>query len=136
MLIGSNTPGGDALLDEPRRQHLAGNDERQRTTRAREAAEALFAPKPSTPKTLRTKGPPSARLPEHKPRVLSISPPQPAAREEADPAMPLTSRVPSGIHGSEIARIRAWLKYGMTIAQAAAVYETTVDEIERALRLF
>jgi len=35
---------------------------------------------------------------------------------------------------SEFARIRAWMKYGMTVAQVAGVYGVAVGAIERILR--
>jgi uncharacterized protein with HEPN domain len=35
---------------------------------------------------------------------------------------------------SQFARIRAWVKYGMTAADAAQVYGVAVEEIERILR--
>jgi hypothetical protein len=38
------------------------------------------------------------------------------------------------IPNSQVARIRTWLKYGITIADTAAIYGVAVDEVERALR--
>jgi len=35
---------------------------------------------------------------------------------------------------SQFARIRTWVKYGMTVSQVAQVYKVTVEEIERILR--
>jgi len=35
---------------------------------------------------------------------------------------------------SQFARIRTWVKYGMTASQVAQVYKVTVEEIERILR--
>jgi hypothetical protein len=43
---------------------------------------------------------------------------------------PMTPEIPS----SQCARIRAWVKYGMTAAQVAGVYGVAVDAIERILR--
>lgn len=37
-------------------------------------------------------------------------------------------------HGPQVARIRTWLKYGMTVTQVAEVFGVAVDEIERAMR--
>ena len=35
---------------------------------------------------------------------------------------------------SQFARIRTWMRYGMTVAEVAQVYEVTVEEIERNLQ--
>jgi hypothetical protein len=35
---------------------------------------------------------------------------------------------------AHFARVRGWVKYGMTVAQVAKVYGADVDEIERILR--
>ena len=35
---------------------------------------------------------------------------------------------------SQLARIRTWVKYGMTVSQVAQLYQVTVEEIERILR--
>ena len=103
-------------------------------TRAREAAEALFLPKPLVVEPVAAESPPpSGSSPGRKPRVLGISA-QPVPTETAKPATHPTSRMTLEIPKSHIARVRTWMKYGMTVAQAAAVYGVSVDEIERALR--
>jgi hypothetical protein len=38
------------------------------------------------------------------------------------------------IPGSQFARIRALVKYGMTVSQVAAVYDVAVGEIEHILQ--
>jgi hypothetical protein len=38
------------------------------------------------------------------------------------------------IPASQFARIRTWVKYGMTVSEVAQVYQVTVEEIERILR--
>ena len=38
------------------------------------------------------------------------------------------------IPASQVARIRAWVKYGMTVRQVAHVTGIAADEIERILR--
>jgi hypothetical protein len=57
-----------------------------------------------------------------------------ARAEPVDPAgfsePPMTREIPR----SEFARIRAWMKYGMTVAQVAGVYGVAVGAIERILR--
>ena len=41
--------------------------------------------------------------------------------------------MPGAIPRSQFARIRALVKYGMTVAQVAAVYEIAVGDVERIL---
>lgn len=43
-------------------------------------------------------------------------------------------RMPPEIPRSQFARIRTWVKYGITAAQVAGVYGVAVDVIERILR--
>jgi hypothetical protein len=49
--------------------------------------------------------------------------------------MPVNSerRTTSEIPRSQFARIRTWVKYGMTIAQVAGVYGVGIEVIERIL---
>jgi hypothetical protein len=63
-------------------------------------------------------------------RALSTAP----VRHEA-PAAPVNpeQRGASEIPKSQFGRIRAWVNYGMTAAQVAAVYGVGVDVIERIL---
>jgi hypothetical protein len=49
-----------------------------------------------------------------------------------DPKPELAAR--GEIPASQLARIRTWVKYGMTAAQVAEVYGVPASEIERALR--
>jgi hypothetical protein len=69
-----------------------------------------------------------------KPRVLRILQASPVRREEVTAPVryepPTTREIPR----SEFARIRAWMKYGMTVAQVAGVYGVAVGAIERILR--
>ena len=110
-------------------------DDRERITRARQAAEALFASKlpmsgPSVPDT------PSADQSARKPRILRvISPIAPVLRHE-QPETPIATepRTSRTIPREDFARIRTWLKYGMTARQAAQIYGVPVGEVERALR--
>ncbi|HEY6394037.1 MAG TPA: hypothetical protein VIX12_01395 [Candidatus Binataceae bacterium] len=55
------------------------------------------------------------------------------AREPETPVglEPQTTRE---IPRSQFARIRAWVEYGMTVAQVADVYGVAVGKIERILR--
>ena len=108
------------------------SDDRERISRARQAAEALFTSKSPvrTPADQQTvPDDPSAR----KPRVLRIVPPPAPARhdEPARPVMPTS--LPAEIPPTHVARIRSWVRYGMKVAQVAQVYRVPVGEIERLL---
>ena len=62
-----------------------------------------------------------------------ISPPVPVLPDKSETAItpsPSAGEIPR----SQLARIRAWVEYGMTIAQVAQVYGVAVAEIERILR--
>jgi hypothetical protein len=93
---------------------------RERIDRARRAAKALFAPKPSSA----TPGPPTAP-------TLPAPPTPPAPEASRDQARP-----PSGaqLGAAQAARIRTWVKYGMTVAEVAAIFGVPVEEVERVLR--
>jgi hypothetical protein len=69
----------------------------------------------------------------HKPRVLPIiSPPAFALPDEPETSIALAP--PAGkIPPLQFARIRLWVKYGKTVAQAAPVCGVTVAEIQRIL---
>ncbi len=118
------------------RQPYPRGDDRERITRARQAAEALFTSKPpitarSTPETPTPDDQQSAR----KPRVLGIIPPAAPVRDEVveapvSPEPPATREIP----WSQFARIRTWVKYGMKVAQIAEVYGAAVGDIERIIR--
>ena len=120
---------GQLLLNHRQRQHPPLDDDRERTTSARQAAEALFTPKPAKPSV--SDPAPSAKHPARKPRVLSILSPAPVRDEEAaapvDPEPRTTRQIPRSHH----ARIRTWVKYGLTIPQVAEVYGVAVGVIER-----
>jgi hypothetical protein len=58
----------------------------------------------------------------------------PASIHHAEGVAQVNAERPSPeIPKSQFARIRAWVKYGMTTAQVAAVYGVAVDAIERIL---
>ena len=115
------------LSSRPRQPSPRGED-RERTTRAREAAEALFMPKPSAHPSLVRE--PASEI--RKPRVLQVVSPAPDDALEAPPVA--TAPSAREIRRSEFVRIRAWVKYGMTAAQVAQVYGVAVADIERILR--
>jgi hypothetical protein len=106
------------------RDHAAAraSDERARRAQARREAEALFAPKPAV-----TANP--VALPAKRARVLpSASAALPDASTHPEPVLATTIPI------AHAARIRTWLRYGMTIAAVAAVYGVAAAEIEGALR--
>ena len=117
------------MLNSRQRQPRLHGEDGERITRAREAAEALFMPKPPA-------NPPSVREPAsemRKPRVLQVISAAPN-RNDAPEAPPVASEPSTReIPPAEFARIRAWVKYGMTAAQAAQVYRVSVTDIERIL---
>jgi hypothetical protein len=94
-------------------------------SRARQAAEALFAQKhhvtePSTPANVL-----STDQTARKPRILS------AVRV---PPTRVESRRRDPIPASHLASIRTWLKYGMTVLQVAEIYGVTIGDIESILQ--
>jgi hypothetical protein len=109
-------------------------DDRERITRARQAAEALFTAKPpvSEPSVLDSApGHQSAR----KPRVLRIvSQAAPVGHEQLETPVSREPQMPRQIPRSQFARIRTLVKYGMTVDQVAEVYGVPIDEIARVLR--
>jgi hypothetical protein len=121
------------LLNSNRPQQFRSGD-RERTTSARQAAEALFSPKrqvtdQSVPDAMPPGGP-SAR----KPRILRALPPEPVRQQQGEAPGSSEPRMTTEIPNSQFANIRAWVKYGMTAAQVAAIYGVTVDVVERILR--
>jgi hypothetical protein len=121
-MIGNRPPrrsgSGSEGPDRPPR------DDREQKARARQAAEALFAPKP--PPSIVDE--PPTDQPARQPRILKHAPP--AARAPADAVA--TAEAPA-ISPPHVARIRVWLKYGMTIAQVAQAYRVPITEIKRLL---
>jgi len=120
--------GEEFLFD---RSQLEDQD-RRRNTNARQAAEALFAPKRVTPEQSLREPPASSDDRVRRPRVLPISPtvPGPLQAKDEGPISP-PQQMPPKIPRSQFARICAWRRYGMTAQQVANVYGVTVDEIER-----
>jgi hypothetical protein len=128
----SATRSEQSLLSRYRQPHARGRD-REQIARARQAAEALFTAKPQA------EPPAAAELapiepPVRKPRMLQISGPALAERNEA-PETPSAAPAPSTreIPRSEFPRIRTLVKYGMTAAQVAQVCGVGVAEIQRIL---
>lgn len=122
------------LLNHREQQHHPRGDDRERTASARQAAEALFTPKPRAVEPLASDPVPSAERPARKPRVLSILSPAPVRNEEVAAPVNHEPRTTRQIPRSQHARIRTWVEYGMTIPQVAEVYGVAVGVIERILR--
>ena len=103
--------------------------------RARQAAEALFAPKspvavPSPPTTA-TMADQTAR----RPRILSAVQARPSRVEPTEPpVVPVPPKPSQKIPVSHFSRIRTWMRYGMTTTQVADVCGVTIDDIERMLQ--
>lgn len=101
-------------------------DDREQKARVRRAAEALFAPKP--PPAIVDE--PPADTPTRQSRMLKSAPPPPV-RPPVEAAATQEPTTPASIPPPHVARIRAWLKYGMSLAQVAEVYKVPVSEIAR-----
>ena len=113
-------------------QHGERGDSRERSTSARQAAEALFTPKPQRVEpTIREAAPTGEAV--RRPRVLAVAAATVPAEhnEPGEPAQQPTE--PVIIPAAHVTRIRAWLKYGMTAAQVAETYGVTASEVERIL---
>ena len=133
ILTTSDTVGVKPLLNQPRERHPAGGDDRQRVTRAREAAEALFAPKRAVPKTLAAESLPPVSPPASKPRVLPVSKPS-VPTEKSEPETAPASSMIQAISAPQVPRIRTWLKFGMKLRQVAQLIGVDAKEIEHMLR--
>jgi len=122
------------LFDRSFQQSHDRAGDRERNTNARQAAEALFAPRRPPPEQPRRAASTLADEPVRKPRVLSVSSTAPHPRQErlaasTGPTEQATPKIPK----SQFARIQAWRRYGMTVQQVADVYGVAVSEIERIL---
>jgi hypothetical protein len=124
------------LLNRGQDHHHSRGDDRERITRARQAAEALFAPKKQVTNGSATDSGTSAEQPVRKPRVLATS--STASVRDDEAATPVVSERQTApeIPEAQFARIRAWIEYGMTVAQVAEVCGVAVGEVERVLRQF
>ena len=120
------------MLERSQRQHADRGDDRREITRAREEAEALFRPKQQLIERSAPQASPPVDTVVRKPRVLAVTAsPAPIPDAARGASINLTQKATREIPPSQVARIRAWVKYGMTVSQAAEVCGATVDEIER-----
>src|SRR6266436_2698160 len=101
-------PSGPARANRRQPAHPRGDD-RERITKARQAAEALFTPRRQITEQLVSDSPPADQT-ARKPRVLAISPTAPIRHEEVE--APVSSQQPTApeIPRSQFARIRALVK--------------------------
>jgi hypothetical protein len=121
---------GEILFSRKHQSHPRGGD-RERSLQARQAADALFTK--SQVRTPSVSEVSSTAMAARKPRVLpTIAPLAPLLPGKSETAA--FSRPAGEIPRSQLARIRAWLEYGMTTAQVAQVYGVAVAEIELILR--
>lgn len=123
------------MLSRRQQPQTRGGD-RERIRRARQAAEALFTPKPPVCEPSAPESPaPGDQQSPPKPRGLAITSP-PAVRAEAAVEAPFSPEPPAtrAIPRSQFARIRSLVKYGMKVAQVAEVYGAAVGDIERIIR--
>jgi hypothetical protein len=122
------------LFIRRQQQHPRGDD-RNRITKARREVEALFTSKPPIRKIAVLHPQTPIDQAARKPRILRALSTAPVRHQEGAAQVstepPITFiQIPS----SQFARIRAWVKYGMTAAQVAGMYGVAVDAIERILR--
>jgi hypothetical protein len=118
----------------PRPQPHARGDDRERITRARQAAEALFTPKRQVTEQSVSDSMPSVDQSAGKPRVLGVSAVAPVGHQEVEAPNGSEQQTKAEIPSSQFARIRALVKYGMTVSQVAEVHKVAVGEIARILR--
>jgi hypothetical protein len=124
----------ELILLSRSQQAQARGDDRERITRARQAAEALFTSKPPVSELLAPESPTPTDQSARKPRVLGIiSPAAPVGQQVVEASVSLEPPSTPAIPRSQFARIRALVKYGMTVAQVAKVYGAAVGEIDRIL---
>jgi hypothetical protein len=123
----------EPLLDR-RRPLSPRNDERERITRARRAAEALFTSNRQLVKQSLSDSLPLVDQAARKPRVLKALSPAAVGHEESRAPVDSEQRIRPAIPKSQFARIRTWVEYGMTATQVAAVYGVAIDVIEGILR--
>jgi hypothetical protein len=117
------------LLDRPQHQRQFRGDDREQIMSARQAAEALFTPKPELAE--QSVSDPSQSAKARKPRVLPILPAGPIRQQSA--VLPATSEpaTPPDIPAKKAARVRTLVEYGMTVSQVADIYGVPVETIER-----
>ncbi len=118
------------------RQHQPSQprgDDRERLSKARQAAEALFTSQSPVSEPSGPDSPPADQS-ARKPRVLAIAPMASVRRDDIETPVIPEPQATRAIARPQFARIRTLVKYGMTVAQVAEVYGVAVSEIEHILR--
>ena len=118
---------------------------RDKISRARQAAEDLFKPPQQTnspelmPVSTGSSTAPQVRRP---PRVLAVAPrvlPSPEVvaptKSKAPRQKQVVRRHGGSIPPSQLGRVRALANYGMTRAQVAELYDVTIEEIDRIIKV-
>jgi hypothetical protein len=123
----ARTKGGAVVLNQsPYDEHSNRSDQ---SIGARRAAEALFSPRIESPAAEAAPVDPAVR----RPRILAVAATVPAAQDEPETPLHANPARQLAIPAGHIARIRIWLKHGITDAQVAGMYGITTGEVERAL---
>jgi len=120
------------LLDRWQRRPHPRGDDRERITRARQAAEALFTPKRQITEQLVSDSPPADQS-ARKRRVLATAPTAPIRHQEVEAPVSSLQETAPEIPRSQFARIRTWVKYGMKPPQVAEIYGVTIGAIDSIL---
>src|SRR5436190_3736022 len=101
--------------------------------KARQAAEALFAPKQAIGPTPECVPPDSTGT--RKPRILSAQAAHGTPSEQTKVPVELKPLRPCyQVPASDLTRIRTWLKYGMTIRQVAKMFHVDAGEMKGILK--
>ena len=95
--------------------------------RARQAAEALFTPKPETQQSVSE----PSQAPDRRKPILPTAPIRQKIVDGPVSPEPLAS---PEIPVKKLTRLRTLVKYGMSISQVADLYRVPVETIEQILR--
>ena len=138
--MAENRPPNRPTFNRARSGDPYPND-RERANKARQAAEALFAPKPRA-----VEAPAAPTRPAANDRVSAA--PKASSAPVVQNALPVIRKSGAAlpatrnsddeaaarkIPASHVTRIRTWLRYGMNIAEVAQIYGVDIDDIERVL---
>ncbi len=127
-------------------QSADDRNNREKNTRARQAAEDLFKPAhqdtaAGAPISAPDGPAPADQQPRRQPRIFAVPPRAPVSAELEPPVEPEQIRRKPAARGrsgsvlaSQVGRVRALTRYGMTRTQVAELYGVSVDEIERIIR--
>lgn len=127
-------------------QSADDRNNREKINRARQAAEDLFKPARRIAETESPAAPADDAVPaelsgRRQPRIFNLPPRVFPAVEAEVPAAPKLMRPrpaakrSRAVPASQIGRVRTLTRYGMTPAQVAELYDVTVAEIERIIKV-